>query len=200
MTLWSPERYFSRITDIDIERDLLAPGYTHVLLDIDNTIRARDTHAVPRDVGMWLGRARTAGVQFCLVSNNWHADAHDFAAQMELPLVAKAMKPLPPAFFAGMRKLGARRSDTVVIGDQLTTDVLGAHCAGLPAYMLQPLVKQDLKHTKVLRVLESAILGDRQPEPAVNATADAGVPGSEGVPGRPAGAVVRTQPATAHEE
>lgn len=182
MALWSPERYFSRITDIDIERDLLAPGYTHVLLDIDNTIRARDTHAVPRDVGMWLGRARTAGVQFCLVSNNWHADAHDFAAEMALPLVAKAMKPLPPAFFAGMRKLGARRDNTVVIGDQLTTDVLGAHCAGLPAYMLQPLVKQDLKHTKVLRVLESAILGDRQPEPAVNAEAAAAVTGQAAGP------------------
>lgn len=182
MALWSPERYFSRITDIDIERDLLALGYTHVLLDIDNTIRARDTHAVPRDVGMWLGRARTAGVQFCLVSNNWHADAHDFAAEMALPLVAKAMKPLPPAFFAGMRKLGARRDDTVVIGDQLTTDVLGAHCAGLPAYMLQPLVKQDLKHTKVLRVLESAILGDRQPEPAVNAEAAAAVTGQAAGP------------------
>lgn len=182
MALWSPERYFSRITDIDIERDLLAPGYTHVLLDIDNTIRARDTHAVPRDVGMWLGRARTAGVQFCLVSNNWHADAHDFAAEMALPLVAKAMKPLPPAFFAGMRKLGARRDNTVVIGDQLTTDVLGAHCAGLPAYMLQPLVKQDLRHTKVLRVLESAILGDRQPEPAVNAEAAAAVTGQAAGP------------------
>lgn len=189
MALLSPERYFSRITDIDIERDLLAPGYENVLLDIDNTIRARDTHAVPRDVGMWLGRARTAGVQFCLVSNNWHADVHAFAGQMDMPIVAKAMKPLPPAFFAGMRKLGARRGNTVVIGDQLTTDVLGAHCAGLPAYMLQPLVKQDLAHTKALRVLEAALLGDRQPEPVVSARADMMAP--EAADAAPAADVAR---------
>lgn len=169
MDLLAPERYFSRITDVDIERDLLAPGLTHVLLDIDNTIRARDTHAVPRDVGLWLGRARTAGVRFCLVSNNWHADAYRFAGELDLPIVAKAMKPLPPALLRGMGKIGGTREDTVVIGDQLTTDVLGAHLAGLPAFMLQPLVKQDLKHTKALRVLEAALMGDRKPEPAVNA-------------------------------
>lgn len=168
MALLTPDRYFSRITSIDIERDLLGCGRTAVLLDIDNTVRARDTHSVPRDVGMWLGRARTAGVRFCLVSNNWHADVYQFAGELEMPIVAKAMKPLPFAFFAALRKLGAKREEAVVVGDQLATDVLGAHAAGLPAYMLQPLVEQDLPHTLLLRNVERAILGDRKPEPAVN--------------------------------
>ena len=51
MALLTPDRYFSRISAIDIERDLLGCGLTHVLLDIDNTVRARDTGCVPRDVG-----------------------------------------------------------------------------------------------------------------------------------------------------
>lgn len=168
MALLTPDRYFSRITDIDIEGDLLGRGYRAVLLDIDNTIRARDTGQVPRDVGLWLGRARTAGVAFCLVSNNWHSDVYQFAGELELPIVAKAMKPVPAAFFAALAKIGAPRAEAVVVGDQLTTDVLGAHLAGLPAYLLQPLVKQDLAHTLVLRNVERAILGDRKPEPAVN--------------------------------
>ena len=74
MALLTPDRYFSRLSAIDIERDLLGCGLSHVLLDIDTTVRARDTGCVPRDVGMWLGRAREAGVSFCLLSNNWHAD------------------------------------------------------------------------------------------------------------------------------
>lgn len=168
MALLTPDRYFSRITDIDIARDLLGRGYRAVLLDIDNTIRARDTGQVPRDVGLWLGRAREAGVVFCLVSNNWHSDVYQFAGELELPIVAKAMKPVPAAFFAALAKIGAPRAEAVVVGDQLTTDVLGAHLAGLPAYLLQPLVKQDLAHTLVLRNVERAILGDRKPEPAVN--------------------------------
>lgn len=168
MALLTPERYFSRITDIDIARDLVGCGRTAVLLDIDNTVRARDTGRVPRDVGMWIGRAREAGVGFCLVSNNWHADVHRFAGELDMPIVAKAMKPLPFAFGAALRKIGASRDNAVVVGDQLATDVLGAHGAGLPAYLLQPLVKQDLPHTLLLRNVERAILGDRKPEPAVN--------------------------------
>ncbi len=168
MDLLTPDRYFSRITDVNIERDLLGAGLTHVLLDIDNTIRARDTGQVPRDVGMWLGRARTAGVAFCLLSNNWHKDIYQFAGELELPIVAKAMKPLPPSFLRAMGKIGGKTADTVTIGDQLSTDVLGAHVVGMRAFMLQPLVEQDLRHTLVLRNIERAILGDRKPEPAVN--------------------------------
>ena len=168
MALLTPDRYFSRITAIDIEADLLGRGYRAVLLDIDNTIRARDTGQVPRDVGLWLGRARTAGVDFCLVSNNWHSDVYQFAGELELPIVAKAMKPAPASFMVALRKLKAPRSEAVVVGDQLATDVLGAHLAGLPAYMLQPLVEQDLPHTLLLRNAERVILGDRKPEPAVH--------------------------------
>ena len=66
MAFMRPERFFSRITRVDIERDLLRAGRTHVLLDVDNTILSRETGEVPRDVATWLARARTAGVGFCL--------------------------------------------------------------------------------------------------------------------------------------
>ena len=54
----------------------------------------------------------------------------------------------------------------MVIGDQLVTDVFGAHMVGLPAYMLQPLVEQDLPHTLFLRNFERAVMGEQRPEGA----------------------------------
>lgn len=166
MAFLKPDRYFSRISRIDIERDLIGRGFTHVLMDVDNTILTRDTHEVPRDVAVWLGRARTAGLSFCLVSNNWHEGVYRLAEELELPIVAKAVKPLPPAFLMALRKIGARRASTVVIGDQLVTDVLGAHALGMAAYLLQPLVEQDLPHTLMLRHFERLVMGDRKPEEA----------------------------------
>lgn len=166
MALLEPDRYFSRISHIDIQRDLLGCGLYCVLLDIDNTILTRDTHEVPRDVGLWLGRARDAGVEFCLVSNNWHASVYQLAGELDLPIVAKALKPLPHGLLLGMRKVGARSSETVMIGDQLMTDVVAAHLVGCQAYMLRPLVEQDLKHTLVLRNVERVLLGEREPEGA----------------------------------
>lgn len=166
MAYLKPERYFSRISHIDVERDLLACGFRFALLDIDNTILSRATHDVPRDVGFWLAKARDAGIGFCLVSNNWHDNVHALARRLSLPIVAKAMKPAPFALFAAMSKLGAKRGETVMIGDQLSTDVLAAHNAGIAAYLLAPLVEQDLRHTKYVRMVEAAILGDAQPEGA----------------------------------
>lgn len=164
MAFMRPERFFPRITRVDIERDLLRAGRTHVLLDVDNTILSRETGEVPRDVATWLARARTAGVGFCLVSNNWHQSVFDVAARLELPLVARSVKPLPPAFLAGMRKIGATRRDTVVIGDQLITDCMGGHFLSMPVYLVLPLAEADLKHTLMLRHVERLFIGDMHPE------------------------------------
>lgn len=166
MSLFEPDRYFSRLSKINIDTDLLACGYRFVLLDVDNTILSRADHSLPRDVGFWLGQARDAGIAFCLVSNNWHKSVRQLAHQLHLPLVAKAVKPLPPAFLCALRKLDAPRAQTLVIGDQLVTDVLGAHFLGMRAYLLAPLVEQDLPHTLMLRNVERALMGDRQPEGA----------------------------------
>lgn len=166
MAYLQPERYFSRISRIDIKRDLVERGYRFALLDIDNTVRSRATDDVPRDVRVWLARARDAGIGFYLVSNNWHANVHELSAELGIPVVGKACKPLPFGFMAARRRLGARRGEVVVIGDQLSTDVVGAHNAGLPAYLVAPLVEQDLKHTVYVRKLERMILGDLQPEGA----------------------------------
>lgn len=177
MSYLQPERYFSRISHINIKRDLLDCGFRFVLLDIDNTILSRATHDVPRDVGLWLAQARDAGVQFCLVSNNWHENVHQLANRLSMPIVAKAMKPIPAALFVAMHKLGAKRAETVMVGDQLSTDVLAAHNAGISAYLLAPLVEQDLKHTRYVRMVERAILGDALPEGGVPQPAHA-EPGS----------------------
>lgn len=178
MAYLQPERYFSRISRIDIKRDLVERGYRFALLDIDNTVRSRATDDVPREVRVWLARARDAGIGFYLVSNNWHANVHELSAELGIPVVGKACKPLPFGFMAARRRLGARRGEAVVIGDQLSTDVIGAHNAGLPAYLVAPLVEQDLKHTVYVRKLERMILGDLQPEGAAAPAA-----------GAPAGAV-----------
>ena len=164
MPYLQPERYFSRISHINIERDLLACGFRCVLLDIDNTILSRATHDVPRDVGLWLAQARDAGIQFCLVSNNWHKNVHELANRLSMPIIAKAMKPLLVALFAACSMLGAKRSETVMVSDQLSTDVLAAHNAGMSAYLLAPLAEQDLRHTKYVRMVEQAILGGAVPE------------------------------------
>jgi predicted HAD superfamily phosphohydrolase YqeG len=55
--------------------------------------------------------------------------------------------------------LGTPRHATVVIGDQLFTDVLGAKLLGLRTILTRPLVENDFPLTRVLRFLERTIAG-----------------------------------------
>lgn len=155
-----PDAYFARISDIDVERDLKAPGLTTVLLDIDNTLRSRADGEVPIDARRWLERCRSAGVQVCLLSNNWHGNVFDLAAELDLPIVAKALKPLPTGYLVALRDMHARARHTVVVGDQLFTDVVGAKALGIRAYMVAPLAEVDLPHMVALRHVERAIVGE----------------------------------------
>lgn len=70
MSFTKPDRFLKRISDIDIQKDLLDAGYKYVLLDVDNTILTRDESIVPKDVDSWLKEAREKGLKFCLISND----------------------------------------------------------------------------------------------------------------------------------
>lgn len=164
MAFFKPERYFSRLSNIDIHKDLLDKGYVNVLLDMDNTVVSRETHDAPKDVREWIDAAKEAGVNICLLSNNWHTSPYEWALELELPVVAKACKPLPHAFFIARDRMNARSKDTVVIGDQVSTDIVGAHALGMKAYLVSPLAEKDLKHTVVVRNFERKLLGDMKPE------------------------------------
>lgn len=164
MPFLTPDRYLTRVTAIDPVADLANKGIRFVLLDLDNTLLPRDTHQVPDDIRAWLDAVREAGVTACILSNNWHQGAHEWAQRLGLPIVAHAIKPLPFAYFLALRKIGARRRETLCIGDQMITDVWGGHFLGMPVFMVLPLVATDLKHTLMLRHVEKVIMRGMEPE------------------------------------
>lgn len=164
MAFFRPDRYLARLTQLDVRRDILQAGYTGLLLDVDNTLLPRDGSGVPEDIRAWVEDARAAGLKICLTSNNWHQPVLDLAAEWGLPLVYGCVKPLPFGFWAGRRRLGTSRKATLCVGDQLITDVWGAHLSGVRAWLLDPLVTEDLWHTLALRRLQRVILRNIQPE------------------------------------
>lgn len=168
-----PDARFDRVSSISIHDDLQLCGFDHVIIDMDNTIVSRADHLVPRDIVTWIYTAKAQGIKMCLLSNNWHRAPYDIAQQLEVPVVAKALKPLPHAFLIARDRIGARSADTVVIGDQPSTDVLGAHLLGMKAYLVEPLARaEEPGHMRFVRRIESMIIGSDAPSPSP-ANADA---------------------------
>lgn len=158
MPFLRPNRYFAGLASINIERDLVQQGYTAVLLDLDNTVRSRETDAVPDQVKDWLDRARQAGIKLCILSNSWHGSAVRHARQLNIPVVTKSCKPLAHGYFMACRKLGVRPKNAVMVGDQILTDVLGARFARMGAYLVQPLSNVNIKSALWQRKVEQVIL------------------------------------------
>ena len=157
-----PDLYYSSVSAIDLA-DLRGRGITCLLIDLDNTLLARDRPAVGEVEMAFAEHVRDAGMRGCLVSNNWHDRVHAAASALGFELVPRALKPLPFGFTQGMRLADAQRSQTAVIGDQLFTDILGGNALGLLTILVQPLSATDLPHTLLLRKLEALVLAKRAP-------------------------------------
>ncbi|MCL2024243.1 MAG: YqeG family HAD IIIA-type phosphatase [Coriobacteriia bacterium] len=155
-----PQHYLTSVLAIT-PAWLRAQGKTTLLIDLDNTLMPRDTRRVGADIKEWYDRMQAAGIKLCLVSNSWHHQCYDVAQYLGSDIVAKAIKPLPFAFLAALKKVGSTRRESVVVGDQLFTDVLGATLLGMTSIMVEPLVTYDLGHTLILRHVERWYLRGR---------------------------------------
>lgn len=158
----SPDAYLSSVHAIDLD-DLAARGIRTLLLDLDNTLLPRDTNVVPDELKAWAAGLRARGFSVCLVSNNWHERVHHVASELGFDLVDKAVKPLPFAFRAALRRSDSQPHEAAVIGDQLFTDILGGNLLGMRTVLVAPLSSTDLPHTLLLRRLEALVLKDRVP-------------------------------------
>jgi HAD superfamily phosphatase (TIGR01668 family) len=163
MAFFTPDDYFSSVARIEPKK-LVEQGFRVVLLDIDNTLVPRDTHRLPDEVTSWIAQLKSCGLRICLLSNNWHRVVFEYANQLDLPLVYKAMKPLPFAYWRALRKLDRRRDEAVVcVGDQIVTDVWGAHTLGLSVILVEPQAEKDLWYTLLFRRFERLLMRGRKP-------------------------------------
>jgi len=162
MAFTKPDEFLSRVELIDAE-ELASLGVTVALIDIDNTLVPRGTKEIPLSVVEWVDTLKRRGLSLCLISNNWHKEAFTYARALDLPIVYRALKPLPFAFLRAVRKAGGSRRSTVVIGDQLLTDVFGAHALRMRVILVLPQASIDLMHTRILRRIERLFMHDATP-------------------------------------
>ena len=64
------------------------------------------------------------------------------------------MKPAPFALCRAMEMHGATPDKTVMIGDQVFTDVAAGNLAGVRTVLVRPQSRRDLWYTQIFRVFE----------------------------------------------
>jgi HAD superfamily phosphatase (TIGR01668 family) len=151
--MFRPDLETATLPDVSLE-DLWARGFRGIIIDLDNTVCGYRESTLAPGVRDWVIDAKARGFALVMVSNNFSERVAAIGAQLDVPTVPSALKPLPQGFLRALRHLRTRRSQTVVIGDQLFTDVLGAKLLGLHAVLTHPIVEKDFPLTRVLRLME----------------------------------------------
>ncbi len=159
--MFAPDGYADRLSRVSLD-ELAARGIRGIIVDLDNTLVGYGQDQLATEDAAWVAAARARDFRICLVSNNFNERVLRVGAQLGVPAVASALKPLPRGFIAALRLLGTAKRQTVVVGDQLFTDVLGAKFLGLHSILTEPLVAQDWLGTRVLRLLERTLLGRKR--------------------------------------
>jgi len=153
-----PHRFCGGVTELTVT-DLQAEGIDTVLLDLDNTLVPWQKRDMTNEVRHWLTDLKEAGMKLYLVSNTRHGSRIILLSEeLGIPHVRQAWKPRKKGFLHAMKELGSEPSKTVIIGDQMFTDVLGGNRLGLYTVMVTPIARREFAGTKISRAAERVFL------------------------------------------
>ncbi|MFD1126100.1 YqeG family HAD IIIA-type phosphatase [Lentilactobacillus raoultii] len=136
---------------------LLDNNINCVLTDLDNTLVPWNSKRGSEELRAWLHETKKYGIEVIVVSNNSHRRIKAAVQDYELPFVPRAMKPLTIGIRHALKQFNLNRKKTVMIGDQLLTDVLAANSCHVKSILVKPLVNNDAWNTKFNRWLEKII-------------------------------------------
>lgn len=148
-----PAQTVHSIYDIDLQQ-FWNKGICGIITDLDNTLVGPRAPLATPELIRWLEHVKLLGFQLVIVSNNNHLRVSAFADPLSLPYVPKARKPLNASFRRALNIMKLSEKETLVIGDQLLTDVLGGNRMGLHTILVDPIsLKDEGFPTKINRAL-----------------------------------------------
>ncbi len=134
-----PRGVYPSVTDIP-PRALAEKGVRLVLADLDNTLVPYKVLEPSRPVAAWIEELREAGIALFLLSNSRRPGrARTLAEKLGVPYQGRAGKPGRKGYLSAMERMGRGPGETVMVGDQIFTDTLGANRAGVVPLLVEPI-------------------------------------------------------------
>lgn len=133
-------------------------GIKGIITDLDNTLVEWDRPNATPKLQEWFEAMQKENIKITIVSNNNRERVQSFSDPLNIPFIFQARKPLGKAFRKAINDMGLMKEETVVIGDQLLTDVLGGNRGGFHTILVVPVASTDGFFTKFNRLVERRIL------------------------------------------
>ena len=157
MALLLPDYRVRRVTDIQPEF-LHGIGVRALLLDVDNTLSTHGGHTPLRGLAEWIGTMKAAGVKLLILSNAKRRRVKPFADKLGLDFQSLSLKPLPFGYLRALGRLGLKRRQAAMVGDQVFTDALGGNLSGVTTILVEPILAETGRSFVLRRKWERRIL------------------------------------------
>ena len=151
-----PQVYVDSIYDIAYE-ELLKQNIKGLIFDIDNTLAPFDVPTPDDRLIKFIQDLQQKGFKICLLSNNKQHRVDTFNS-LKLPAVAKAGKPKLTGVKTALSMLGTDSNNTVIIGDQVFTDVWCGNRMHMYTILVKPIAIRDEFTVKLKRGLEKIVI------------------------------------------
>ena len=152
-----PDFRFKTFDEVTVEF-LKENNINGVILDIDNTLEPYEHELPGAHVKAWLNALKEAGIGAAFVSNNNEDRVKKFNEELGLVAFSKAKKPFKKNIIKAMELIGSTKDSTMLMGDQIFTDVWAAKNAKVRSALVPPINDKKDAFTKFKRLLEKPIL------------------------------------------
>jgi len=129
-------------------------GVKTILIDLDNTLDSYKVDLPSERAKDFVKMLKDNKIELIIVSNNYHSRVKAYADALDIHMTSMNLKPFPFKINRLLKEKGLKKEETILIGDQLLTDILAGNRAGLKTILVDPLTKDDQNFTRVRRKFE----------------------------------------------
>lgn len=135
-------------------------GVKGIVFDIDNTIAPYEIERPTNEMTAYFESLRKAGIKMAFVSNNNGSRVVTFNESLGLFYVCKAGKPSPKGVTRCIEHFGLERDEVAAVGDQIFTDCVAAHRAGIRFFIVKPIKDKETLFFRIKRFFERPFVRD----------------------------------------
>lgn len=154
----TPTKKFDRIFDIPLEF-LEENDIKLVLLDLDNTLSPWHNYFACEKTKKWVSQVRQKQIEALILTNGSGKNAASLAKELGICIVGNAKKPFCKQIKKCLASKNVLAEQTLIVGDQLFTDILAANRINAKSVLLQPVSKREWWATKVFNRSRERLVG-----------------------------------------
>lgn len=129
-----------------------------IIIDLDNTLVGYDEMNANDRVLEWIRLMKDNDIKVTIVSNGRKKRVSQFAMPHKIDYIFNARKPLTKNYKKAIRLMNVPKNETIMVGDQLMTDIFGANLVGMKSILVIPVKSKDGLATLLNRRIERFIM------------------------------------------